>query len=278
VDFRATDGMNVPDPFLPAPGPGVWEPTPPAFAPAVEPQMQNVMPFAIRNREQFDVEPPPALLSKDYVRDYSEVKALGQDTSAMRTEDQTHYAHFWFEPSNIGWSRIAAIYTLEHGTSLHDTARLFALLNMAMADGNIAGFYWKRTYALWRPVTAIRKGDADGNPETEPDPVWSPLRPTPPSADYPSTHSVLGSAAAQILRRFAGSDRFAFCMASISSVPASSTRCYRRFSEAAAENADSRVHIGYHFRSATEAGMRLGRQIGAFTYRHSLRPLDRRHW
>lgn len=275
VDIRADDGMDVPDPFNPPPGPGVWAPTPPAFAPAVEAQMQNVTPFSIRSRDQFEVEPPPDLLSEEYSRDYDEVKTLGRDTSTVRNDDQTHYAHFWFEPSNVSWSRIAAIYTLERRSSLHETARLFALLNMAMADGYIAGFYWKRTHALWRPITAIRQADSDGNLSTEPDPTWTPLRPTPPSADFPSTHAVLGSAAAEILRRFTGSDRFAFCMASSSSVPAGSARCYERFSEAAAENADSRVFIGYHFRFATRAGMRLGRQIGQFAFHHGLDPLAR---
>jgi hypothetical protein len=164
VDVRANDGMDVPDPFSPPPGPGVWEPTPPAFVPAIEPQMQNVTPFTIRHRSQFDVEPPPGLLTEEYARDYEEVKVVGQDTSAARHDDQTRSAHFWFEPSHVGWSRIAAIYTEQNAVSLHETARLFALLNMAMADGYISGFYWKRTYALWRPITAIRKGDTDGNP------------------------------------------------------------------------------------------------------------------
>jgi hypothetical protein len=278
IDFRANDGMDVADPFNPAPGPGIWAPTPPAFMAAVEPQMQNVTPFTIRSRSQFDVEPPPTLLSEEYTNDYREVKAVGQDSSSARTEDQTHYAHFWWEASNIGWSRIATIYTTQNGTTLHDTARLFALLNMTMADGYITGFYWKRTYAFWRPVTAIQNAGADGNPETEADPAWNPLRPTPPSADYPSTHAVLGTAAARILQLFNGSDRFAFCTGSSSAVPAGSPRCYSRFSEAAAENADSRVYIGYHFRAATEAGSRLGRQIGNYAFRHNLEPLrPRRH-
>lgn len=277
IDIRANDGMDVPDPFNPAPGPGVWAPTPPAFAPAVEPQMQNVRPFSIRRRDQFEVEPPPDLLSGEYTRDYNEVRTIGQDTSIARNDDQTRYAHFWFEPSSVSWSRMAAIYTLQTRASLHETARLFALLNMAMADGYIAGFYWKRAHALWRPITAIRQADIDGNPGTEPDSTWDPLRPTPPSAEYPSTHAVLGSAAAHILSRFTGSDRFAFCMASSSSVPAGSARCFERFSEAAAENADSRVFIGYHFRFATRSGMRLGRQIGNFAFLHVLEPLPERH-
>lgn len=273
VSLRAGDGMDVTDPFHPIPEPGVWEPTPPLFAAAVEPQMQNVMPFTIRGREQFDVEPPPLLTSEEYTRDYDEVKAVGRDLAPGRTPDQAHSAHFWFEPSNISWSRVAAIHTVEHATDLHDTARLFALLNTAMADGYIAGFYWKRTFALWRPITAIRKGGTDGNPATDADPAWSSLRATPPSAEYPSTHAVLGAAAAEILQAITGSDRFEFCMGSASAVPSGSERCYAGFSQAARENADSRVYIGYHFRTATKAGMRLGRQIGSFAARHHLKPL-----
>ncbi len=277
VLFRANDGMAVPDPFNPVPGPGVWEPTPPGLAAAVEPQMQNVTPFTIRSRDRFHVQPPPGLLTHRYARDYQEVKAAGRDTSTIRNVDQTHSAHFWWEASSVGWSRIAAIYTVRNRVTLHDTARLFALMNMAMADGYIAGFYWKRTYALWRPITAIRKADTDGNPETDPDPGWNSLRPTPPSADYPSTHAVLGATAAEILRHVNGSDRFGFCMTSSSAVPEASERCYRRFSEAAAENADSRVYIGYHFRFATKAGMKLGRQIGNVALRHNLTPLRAHH-
>jgi hypothetical protein len=277
VNVRSNDGMDIPDPFTPPPGPGVWEPTPPAFAPAVEPQMQNVTPFTIRSRDQFEVAPPPDLTSDEYARDFNEVKAVGQDVSAVRDADQTHYSHFWYEPSSVTWSRVAAIYTMRRRTSLHDTARLFALLNMAMADGYIAGFYWKRAHAFWRPVTAIRKADTDGNPQTIADATWSPLRPTPSSADHPSTHSVLGAAAAWILREVTGSDRFTFCMTTNTALPAGSERCYQRFSEAAAENADSRVMVGIHFRSATRVGLRLGNHIGRFAARHNLEPL-RRTW
>ena len=274
VNIRSNDGMDVPDPFTPVSGPGVWEPTPPAFIPAVEPQMQNVTPFTIRSRDQFGIDPPPDLSSDEYARDFNEVKAVGQDVSAVRDADQTHYAHFWFESSPVTWSRIAAIYTARRHASLHDTARLFALLNMAMADGFIAGFYWKRTYAFWRPVTAIRKADTDGNPETIADAAWNPFRPTPASADYPSTHSVLGAAAARILQNVTGSDRFTFCLTTSTALPAGSERCYRGFSEAALENADSRVLVGIHFRFATRAGLKLGSRIGRFAARHSLEPLD----
>jgi VCPO second helical-bundle domain len=270
---RAHDGYATPDPFNPAPGPGVWEPTPPAFAPMLEPQFQNVTPFTLRDRGQFLPDPPPPLTSEQYARDYNEVKLIGQDISPARTTDQTHLAHFWAEPSPSGWSRIGNLVSARYGYDLHDTARLQALLNMAMADGFVVGWYQKRHFAFWRPVTAIRKADADGNPSTQPDPSWLSLRPTPPLPDYPSTHSVLGAAAAEILRRLTGADTFSFCMVSTTSAPSGTQRCWNSFTQAELENAESRVLAGFHFRFAIETGIKVGRKIGQFATQHALRPL-----
>jgi hypothetical protein len=273
LDFRANDGFAVPDPFSPTPGPGVWEPTPPAFAPMLEAQFQNVSPFTLADRSQFLPNPPPDLTSVTYARDFDEVKGLGQDTSPLRTDDQTQLAHFWAEGSPIGWSRVGSIVSSRRDYDLHRTARLLALLNMAMADGFVTGWYQKRHFAFWRPVTAIRKAETDGNPDTSPDPSWLPLRPTPALPDYPSTHSLLGGAAAEILRRFTGQDHFRFCMTSTTSVPASGERCWKSFTEAELENASSRVVVGFHFRFACTTGVEVGRKVGRFAIGHSLRPL-----
>ena len=275
LEARAHDGYDTPDPFNPAPGPGVWEPTPPAFAPMLESQFQNVTPFTLRDREQFLPHPPPSLTSDEYARDYNEVKLVGQDTSPARTPDQTHIAHFWAEPSPSGWSRAGNLASARYRYDLHTTARLQALLNMAMADGFIVGWFQKRHFAFWRPVTAIRKGDTDRNPSTEPDPSWLSLRPTPPLPDYPSTHSLLGGAAAEILRRLTGTDAFSFCMVSTTSAPAGTERCWDSFTQAELENAESRVLAGFHFRFAIETGIKVGRKIGQFATRHALRPLNR---
>jgi hypothetical protein len=273
LDFRANDGFAVPDPFSPTPGPGVWEPTPPAFAPMLEAQFQNVSPFTLVDRSQFLPNPPPDLTSVTYARDFDEVNGLGQDTSPLRTDDQTQLAHFWAEGSPIGWSRVGSIVSSRRDYDLHRTARLLALLNMAMADGFVTGWYQKRHFAFWRPVTAIRKAETDGNPDTSPDPSWLPLRPTPALPDYPSTHSLLGGAAAEILRRFTGQDHFRFCMTSTTSVPASGERCWKSFTEAELENASSRVVVGFHFRFACTTGVEVGRKVGRFAIGHSLRPL-----
>ena len=144
---------------------------------------------------------------------------------------------------------------------------------MAMADGFIVGWYQKRYFAFWRPVTAIRKADTDGNAATSPDPTWLPLRPTPALPDYPSTHSLLGAAAAEILRRFTGTDHFRFCMGSTTATPAGTQRCWTSFTQAELENAESRVMVGFHFRFACETGVQVGRKVGKFAIGHSLRPL-----
>ena len=166
-------------------------------------------------------------MSRDeYTREYNEVKRIGDQNSAVRTEDQSEIARFWY-------------------------------------------------YSFWRPVTAIQTGDVDGNPETAGDPSWLPYLVTPQSPDFPSTHSVLGAAAAEVLARFFGTDFVAF--STVSGPPfAGITRSYGSFKQAAQENADSRIYAGIHFRSACKHGLRVGEKIGAFTFKHYLQPIDAR--
>jgi hypothetical protein len=277
LDARANDGWNAVDPFNPRQAPGVWRPTPPSFSPMAEPQFQNVRPFAIVSVNQFPLPSPASLGDVEYQRVFDEVKSIGGATSATRTDDQTHAVHFWFEPPYDSWSRISGILMENNRFDLHETARLYALVNMVSCDGLIAGWYWKRHYAFWRPITAIHEADTDDNPHTVADPLWRPLRTTPFHPDHPSTHSVLGGAAAEVIRRFTGSDHHKFCMTSITAVPAGSTRCFVTLSQAQEENSNSRVYAGIHFRTAIVAGDQLGRRVGGFAFEHVLRPLvDRR--
>lgn len=273
LDVRANDGWNAVDPFNPPEAPGVWRPTPPSFSPMAEPQFQNVRPFAMVSSNQFPLPPPAALDHGEYQRAFDEVKSAGRDTSTTRTDDQTHAVHFWFEPPYDSWSRISGILMENDHFDLHETARLYALVNMVSCDGLIAGWYWKRHYAFWRPITAIHEADTDGNPHTVSDPSWRPLRTTPFHPDHPSTHSVLGGAASEVIRRFTGSDHHKFCMTSLTAVPAGSTRCFETLSQAQKENGESRVHAGLHFRPAIAAGDQLGRRVGGFAFEHVLRPL-----
>lgn len=171
------------------------------------------------------------------------------------------------------WSRIAIVVSHSRGLNQWDTARLLALVNIAMADGFIAGVETKYDFKFWRPVTAIRAGDTDGNDATIADPNWSSLLNTPANPDYTSTHSVLGGASAEVLRRFFNDDDVPFT--TTSGVPfAGLTRSFTSFSQAAAENGESRIYAGIHFRSSVEDGIKEGEKIGHFVFTRALQPPD----
>lgn len=272
LSVRHNDGSTAVVPYTPGSGPGVWVPTPPAFLPAVLPGWGNVTPFTLNSGEQFRPDPPDYfnLGSEEYARDYNEVKSIGEVNSTIRTPEQSEIARFWYEGSPAGWNRIARVVSSHAGLDPWENGRLFALVNFAMADGFIAGFNIRFFYNFWRPVTAIRDGDSDGNPNTAADPAWSSYLITPPIPDFPSTHSVLGAAAAEVLARFFGTDFVAFTTESGAPFPGIS-RSYQSFSQAAHENAQSRVYAGIHFRSACTHGLRVGEKIGAFAFKHYLR-------
>jgi len=244
---------------------------------------ENVTPFVLKDRAQFRPGPPYTVTEENYTADFNEVKSLGGDditTPSDRTTDQTEIALFWWESSPLKWSRIARTVSVNTGLDLWENARLFGLLNMALADGYIAMAASKNHYNYWRPVTAIQTGDTDGNPDTTGDPTWTPLIPTPANQDYPSGHSIEGGAAAEVLKQFFGTDRISFQDCGVM-LPAGSTcsdpspvlRSYTSFSQAAAENAYSRILIGFHFRKAVEEGTAYGRKIGKRAVNRYLRPV-----
>lgn len=266
---RAADGANGKEPYLEGTQPGQYRFTPP-FNFAAAPHWRHVTPFVLTSTSQFRTAAPPALTSEAYARAFNEVKRVGGKANAQRSTDETHYAAFWYEFSDIGWNRVARAASGHVKQDLWDRARTFALLNMAMADAYIAGWDSKYHHNFWRPVTAIHHAGSDGNPATAPDASFDPLLVTPPVQDMPSTHSALGMAAATVLAEAFGSDHVPFSFASPSALPTNPVRSFRTFSEAARENADSRVRAGLHFRFATDAGLELGRRIGQYATRHSL--------
>ena len=236
----------------------------------------------LQDSTQFLPGPPYTVTEQNYTADFNEVKALGGDgrtTPSTRTADQTEIVLVWWESSPLKWNRIARTVAVTRGLTLWEHARLFGLLNMALADGYIAMADAKNHYHFWRSVTAIQLGETDGNPATPGDPAWTPLRPTPPNSDYPSGHSIEGGAAAEVLKQFFGTDQISFQDCSIT-LPAGSTcndpspvrRSYTSFSQAADENAYSRTLIGFHFRKAIEAGTAYGRNIGARAATLALQP------
>jgi PAP2 superfamily len=284
VTLRAGDGSDtlLADPNYPqGTQPGDYRftaGTPFAFAPG----WGNVTPFALRDGSQFRAGPPYRIDSRRYTADFNEVKSVGGGgaTPTTRTPEQTEIGLFWVESSPFAWNRLARSISRRFYLGIHANARLFGLLNMAMADGYIGSWEGKYHYNFWRPETAIQRGDSDGNPDTVGDPGWTPFHFTYPMPDHDSAHSVEGGAAAEVLKQFFGTDRIPFRACSMT-LPAGS-RCtdatprlrrYRSFSAAANENALSRILIGIHFRRAVDEGVEHGRKIGRFTVARYMRPV-----
>ncbi|THU34953.1 phosphatase PAP2 family protein [Niastella caeni] len=271
--LRAGDGafQNPVSPVPPSTVPGVYVAVPP-FDFQFGVFWKTMQLFSLETHDQFRSSSPPSLTSGTYTRDFNEVKEVGELNSTVRTADQSAYSAWWFEYSDIGWNRVARVSATTQNPGLYTTARMFALLNMALADGYTAFLEAKYFYNFWRPYTAIRAAATDGNDKTTPDADWEPLLPTPPVPDYPSGHCVLGNAAATVLTHFFG-NHSPFSMTSTTASPAGAVRHFDSFKEAADENADSRVMVGIHFRFACVAGQKMGDQIGKWTVKHHLEPL-----
>ncbi len=243
--------------FVPRPGVGEYQFTAP-FDFANLPGWGRVQPFGIV-LDEHRLDGPLALSGAEYARDFALVKEIGQLASSTRPPEQSEIAKFWYEDSPLAWNRIANTVAHQRGIDAWDAARAFTLLNFAMADGFIAGFDAKYHFRTWRPITAIHAAATDGNALTQADPSWQPFLLTPPVPDYPSTHTVLGWAAAEVLSDVFG-DRVRYETTSLT-LPGV-TRSYRGFAQAAQENGLSRVYAGIHFQHAVRDGRRQGRGIG----------------
>jgi membrane-associated phospholipid phosphatase len=275
LDWRSTDGSAATVTYTPGTDPGDWQPTPPAFLPALAPQWPNVTPFALSAGSQFRPGPPPALDSAAYAAAFNEVKDLGRSDSTTRTAEQTQIARFWNDALGTAfafgyWNRIAEGVAADQGLSLVSDARLFALLNIATADAIISCWDAKYTYNLWRPVTAIRAADTDGNPDTEPDAGWTPLLVTPNFPSYTSAHSTVSGAAAGVLTALFGAD-YHFTVGA-ESVPY--TRSFASFEAAAAEAGRSRIYGGIHYAFDSATGLAVGAEVADYVVGGFLKPRD----
>jgi hypothetical protein len=192
VELRTDDGRNAPISFTVPPAPGVWRPTPPAFAPFLAPWLSQVRPLLLGSTSQFRPAGPPALTSRRYTREFDEVKTLGSKTGSPRTPQQTETALFFSDIAIVALQTALRDLVTRHELDISDSARLFAAVDMSAADG--VGVSWdsKFHFGFWRPITAIRLADDDGNPATIADPAWEPLIITPhtpstPAASPPSS-------------------------------------------------------------------------------------------
>jgi hypothetical protein len=276
ISLRACEGSfpnPEPPPFTGGTDPGVWRPTPPANLPMVTPWLGAVTPFTLTKPSQFRAPPPPALTSREYARDYNEVKALGALDNSTRTAAQTELAHFWNSNYLVVWNQVLRDIASARVEHIADSARLFALADMAIADAVVVSWNNKSHYVFWRPITAIQEGNTDGNPRTTGDSSWLPLVVTPPYPDYTSGANNITGAATRALELFFGSDRKTFSVTTTNPGPTNEdTRSFRRFSEAADEVVNARIYEGIHFRFADEAARKQGRQVADWIFRHFLRP------
>src|SRR5205809_1277775 len=285
---RMNDGRFGPTPTpYPSPAPpGIWRPTPPNFLSDPAAWVGNVRPFIVPSAEMLRTDGPNALTSAEYAEDFNEVKELGSLTSTRRTADQTDAAIFWQDHAMALWNRIFRTLAVSQSLNIVDSARLFAMENLAAADAQIGCWNDKYYYWFWRPITAIREADTDGNPDTQADPTWlplfdpatpvcNPLFPlfTPPFPDHPSGHACASSAFVHTLQNFFGTDRIGFSAFSNKSC---TTRSFERFSCALKEVIDARVWAGIHFRTADTQGAVLGKKVVHYMTRHYFQP-NRRH-
>jgi membrane-associated phospholipid phosphatase len=256
--WRATDGLStVVPPYFGGFAPGQWRSIPDGTVPGALPQYAMLVPFTMSSSSQFRPGPPPALESPLYAADVNEVKAIGRVDSAIRTETQTQLSLLWAATSPLDENAVARS-VAPRRYPLVDTARFFALINFAACDGMIAGFDAKYHYGFWRPFHAIRLADTDGNPATEPDPLWTSLIPAPNHPEYISTHSTVTGATMRVLALLLGNQTpFTLSSPGLPGV----TVTYQSFSDAAVEVGLSRIWGGIHFRTACEVGRTVGESI-----------------
>ena len=266
--LRATDGAaDANRAYTPGTEPGAYQPTTPN-APVVTPGWGDVAPFVLEDLARFDPPLPYSLENLRYTQDFAEVKLIGAAQSTDRSAEQTEIARFWAEAMATMWNRIARTVAQQRGLGLWESARLLGVMNFALADATIGVYAAKYAHNFWRPLTAIRNADVDGNPETDADPDWTSLLTASNHPEYPSAHSYQAAAAAQVLAATFGDD-LPFSIGSLT-LP-NVTRTFDRFSQAAAEIGESRIYGGIHFRLAVEVGLTHGAVIGRLVERQGLR-------
>jgi len=264
--LRANDGRDAPTPVFGAgplqPGVWVWAP-PPSLQIAQTPWLAVMQPFMLESTSQFRAPPPPPLTSALYTRDFNETKAYGSATSAVRTPDQTAIAYFWNANAINQLNQTLQNVAIQHNMDMLDTVRLLAAGNMVSTDAGMACFDSKYHYLFWRPVTAIRNADTDGNPATTPDPTWTPLVTTPNHPEYPSQHGCINGALAQVLANAVGTTNINATIpgAQGGATTLTTTQTFATVDDLLTQVVNARVWIGFHFRNSVETGETLGTTV-----------------
>jgi hypothetical protein len=271
IGLRADDGRNAPILFTRSPAPGVWRPTPPLFLPMSAPWLGFVTPLLLRSPTQFAPPPPPVLTSRRYTRDFEEVKAFGSATSTARTPEQTSTAVFFSGNALVQYSAALRDQVTVRHLDLVDAARMFAAIDMSVADAEISMWHAKYVDGYRRPVTAINLADTDGNPATTPDPIWTPLLATPPYPDYPSGYNVFNSTVTHGLEHLLRTRHLQLTLTSTAAPGV--VRQYDWGRALRRDVVDARIWLGIHFRFADTAARDMGEQVVAWTLDHHFQPV-----
>jgi hypothetical protein len=269
LEMRANDGASAADAYRPKTRPGVYIPTAITIGWAIS----HVTPFALTSPAQFRPKPPPSLKSALWVRDYNEIKELGEKNSTKRTARQTEDARFWISV-NPGMShQLVRQIVAAKNMDMVDSAHFMALAAVAEADAGIALFDAKYKYEFWRPITAIRNGDIDGNPATERDATWQPIDATPMHPEYPCAHCIVNSAVSAVIKAVLGTDEIPEVALTSAFVPGVTHRFtnLRAYTE---EVANARIYAGFHYRFSTIVGREMGQNIGEYVAKAVLQPVQ----
>jgi hypothetical protein len=269
LEARENDGALAPDAYRPKTKPGVYIPTPIT----VGSQFPNVTPFALTSPSQFRPKPPPSLKSEQWARDYNEIKDFGEKNSTKRTARQTEDARFWLLVGPRSTHPLPVQVAVARNMSVVDSARFMALVSIATMDAGLAVFDAKYKYEFWRPITAIRNGDIDGNPATERVATWQPIDATPMHPEYPCAHCISSTAVAAVIEAVLGTDEIPEVALTSPFAPGVTHRFtnLRAYTE---EVANARIYAGFHYRTSTIVGREMGQKIGDYVVKSVMQPVQ----
>lgn len=274
IALRTGDGRGATVPYTwpSVPTPGVWIPTPPAFAAPALPWLGKMIPFTMNSPSEFRPDPPYALTSTEWAEDYNQVKALGAVNSVVRTPEQTEIALFWTDHVGSQYGRAFRALAVARNLDVSDTARLFATLYTSGADAAIGCWDAKYHYSFWRPVTAILNGGIDGNRRTIPDPSWNPLLSTPNHPEYPSAHGCVTGSYATALKNFFRTPNVTLV---VTSAVTNTTHTFTNTKDWEKEVEYARIYAGFHYHNSVVQGAVLGKKVSDKVARDYFQPLSK---
>ena len=278
IAFRSGDGLKAPTPAYGQIGPiipGKWQLQLPTQT-AQTPWLATMRPFLLDGAAQFRAKPPPSITSDQYAKDLNETETYGAVNSSARSKDQTDIAYFWngngVNQFNLTMQNVVA----QHDMDIDDAAHLFAMGMIVTTDAGIGCYDSKFFYEAWRPITAIRNADIDGNPDTTADPNWSPLLTTPAHPEYPSQHGCFTAGFTRALAAALGTNHLDVTMpgGANGSTNLSVTQHFKTVNDIQKQEIDARVWIGFHFRNSVKQGEKLGNNVAGWELDRFFQPSD----